>query len=474
MILKNKIITLLSIMALNIPTTGILAQEKTSFTLQDVIPGGDNYFNLIPKRMSGLKWWGDVCIRTGVEEIVSIDKKNGKEKTIITLEELNSALQADEKTKGIKQIRSLMGASMPWGEEKEILLSHNGNIIVYDFEDKVVKSVIKINKGAANIDFCKESMTVAYTVGDNLHIASEKIADKQVNPDIDIEKAACGGNDIHDIVYGQAVHRNEFGIYKGTFWSPEGKYLAFYRMDQSMVTDYPQVNTTTRIATLEPDKYPMAGMTSHKVTVGIYNPETGKTVYLDAGDPTDRYFTNISWAPDEENIYVIEVNRDQNYAQLVKYNAETGEKIGVLYEESHPKYVEPQHPLTFLPWDETKFIYQSQRDGFNHLYLFDTKKPRPVTLELIEGMNKYKEYVEVEQLTKGNWLVQDILGFNEAKKEVIIASTEVSPLQTNIYSLNIKSGKRTLIGKEDGNHRAQLSAGGTYIIDNMTSFSIAG
>ena len=444
-------------MALNIPTTGILAQEKTSFTLQDVIPGGDNYFNLIPKRMSGLKWWGDVCIRTGVEEIVSIDKKNGKEKTIITLDEVNTALQADEKTKGIKQLRSLMGASMPWGDEKEILLSHDGNIIVYDFEDKAVKSAIKINKGAANIDFCKESMTVAYTVGDNLHIASEKIADKQVNPDIDIEKAACGGNDIHNIVYGQAVHRNEFGIYKGTFWSPEGKYLAFYRMDQSMVTDYPQVNTTTRTATLEPDKYPMAGMTSHKVTVGIYNPESGKTVYLDAGDPTDRYFTNISWAPDEENIYVIEVNRDQNYAQLVKYDAETGKKIGVLYEESHPKYVEPQHPLTFLPWDETKFIYQSQRDGFNHLYLFDTKKPRPVTLELIEGMNKHKEYVEVKQLTKGNWLVQDILGFNEAKKEVIIASTEISPLQTNVYSLNIKSGKRTLIGKEDGNHRAQLS-----------------
>ena len=98
--------------------------------------------------MSGLKWWGDVCIRTGVEEIVSIDKKNGKEKTIITLDEVNTALQADEKTKGIKQLRSLMGASMPWGEEKEILLSHDGNIIVYDFEDKVVKSAIKINKNS--------------------------------------------------------------------------------------------------------------------------------------------------------------------------------------------------------------------------------------------------------------------------------------------------------------------------------------
>ena len=139
-----------------------------------------------------------------------------------------------------------------------------------------------------------------------------------------------------DIVYGQAVHRNEFGIYKGTFWSPKGNCLAFYRMDQSMVTAYPQVNTTTRIATLEPDKYPMAGMTSHKVTVGVYHIQSGKTVYLQAGDPTDRYFTNISWSPDEKSIYVIELNRDQNHSQLVRYNAETGAKEAMLFEETHP------------------------------------------------------------------------------------------------------------------------------------------
>ena len=146
-------------------------------------------------------------------------------------------------------------------------------------------------------------------------------------------------------------------------------------MDESMVTDYPQVNTSTRIATLEPDKYPMAGMTSHKVTVGIYNPETQKTVYLKAGDPTDRYFTNISWSPDEKSVYVIELNRDQNHALLCCYDAETGEplKSNPLYEEKHTKYVEPQHPIVFLPWDHTKFIYQSQRDGYNHLYLMDTK-----------------------------------------------------------------------------------------------------
>ena len=483
MILKNKIITLLSIMAINIPTTGTLAQEKTSFTLQDVIPGGDNYFNLIPKRMSGLKWWGDVCIRTEVDDIKSINIKNGKETVLLTLEEVNDAITNGEKpykmTNGIKPLQSLMNVSLPWPDRKIVTFIQNSDsqpsqkyMVWYDFGQKKITNMFCLQgENPANMDFCKENGYMAYTVGNDLCIANKGDYSKMINPKL---TGSANGNNENGVVYGQAVHRNEFGIYKGTFWSPKGKYLAFYRMDQSMVTDYPQVNTTTRIATLEPDKYPMAGMTSHKVTVGIYDPESGKTVYLDAGDPTDRYFTNISWAPDEENIYVIELNRNQNYAQLVKYDAETGKKIGVLYEESHPKYVEPQHPLTFLPWDETKFIYQSQRNGFNHLYLFDTKKPRPVTLELIEGMNKYKEYVEVKQLTKGEWLVQDILGFNEAKKEVIIASTEVSPLQTNIYSLNIKSGKRTLIGKEDGNHRAQLSAGGTYIIDNMTSFSVAG
>ena len=79
------------------------------------------------------------------------------------------------------------------------------------------------------------------------------------------------------------------------------------------------------------------------------------------------------WGPDEKSVFVIELNRDQNHAQLVQYDAVSGQKIGVLYEEKHTRYVEPQHPLIFLPWDDSQFIYQTQRDGFNHLYLMDTK-----------------------------------------------------------------------------------------------------
>ena len=431
--------------------TASFAQEKKSYTLEDVIPGGNNYFNLVPKNIPGLQWWGDVCVRTDVENIVTINVRNGKETVLVTLDEVNEALLNGEKpfqpTQELKQLRTLMGASLPWGDQKVITFRQGNYMVWYDFGQKKISNLFRLNEKAANLDFCKENGYVAYTVGSNLCIAHEGEKDLQINPD---EKKA----DPMDIVYGQAVHRNEFGIYKGTFWSPKGNCLAFYRMDQSMVTAYPQVNTTTRIATLEPDKYPMAGMTSHKVTVGVYHIQSGKTVYLQAGDPTDRYFTNISWSPDEKSIYVIELNRDQNHSQLVRYNAETGAKEAMLFEETHPKYVEPQHPIVFLPWDSNQFIYWSQRDGFHHLYLYN------------------KEGQLIKQLTQGDWLVQDILGFNTARKEMIIARTEISPLQTNIFSLNVKTGKRTLLGQQDGTHSARLSASGTYLIDNFTSFNV--
>ena len=454
-------------------TLTLSAQEKKAFTLEDVIPGGSNYFNLVPENIPGLGWWGDICIQAGVDEVKTIDVKNGKEKILFTLNEVNETIKNGDKpyklTHELKPLHSLMAVQLPWADKTIALFRQSNYMMWYDFAEKKIIKLAYLNDKAANFDFCKENGLMAYTVGSNLHVAEQGDFDKQVSPSLVAgkEEGETG------ILYGQSVHRNEFGIMKGTFWSPKGTYLAFYRMDQSMVTDYPQVNTSTRIATPEPDKYPMTGMTSHKVTVGVYNVKTGKTVYLQAGDPTDRYFTNISWAPNEQHIYVIELNRDQNHSQLVRYNAVSGAKEAVVYEEKHPKYVEPQHPLTFLPWDDSKFIYWSQRSGFQHLYLMDTqKKTYPEKEKGEDGETTIHEYLQVTPLTQGDWLVQEILGFNAAKKEIIIGSTEVSPLQTNIYTLNVKTGKRTLIGKQDGTHQASLSANGTYLIDKFTSFSV--
>ena len=286
------------------------------------------------------------------------------------------------------------------------------------------------------LEWCKASNAAAFLRDNNLWVRYADGHDVQLSED---------GS--REIVYGQSVHRDEFGIYKGTFWSNNGKKLAFYRMDQSMVADYPQVNTFKREAELEPDKYPMAGMTSHQVTIGIFDLETEKTIYLNVGDPTDRYFTNIAWGPDDKTLYLYELNRDQNHCTLDAYDVETGNKIRTLYTETSDKYVEPLHPITFLPWDSNKFIFWSWKDGFTHLYLMD--------------VNTLKQ----EQLTSGNWVVKSIAGFCPATKSAIIITKEANVLQRNIYSLSLKTKKRTLLDNGKGVHQANLSEDGLWVLD---------
>ena len=410
--------------------TNVMAQELKTPTLEDLIPGGETY--RYAENLYGLQWWGDECIKPGIDTLFVINPKTGKEKTITTREIVNKVLEENQSGK----LQHFHSVSFPWSDKEQMLIKLPGKYIVYDFKNNQIVSTTALKKEAANQDYCTTTGNVAYTVGNNLYINENAITDES-----------------EGVVCGQSVHRNEFGISKGTFWSPKGNLLAFYRMDESMVTQYPLVDITQRIAEVNNIRYPMAGMTSHLVTIGIHNPSNGKTLYLKAGDPTDRYFTNISWAPDEKSLYLIELNRDQNHAKLCQYNAETGELMATLFEETHPKYVEPQQPIVFLPWDATKFIYQSQRDGFNHLYLYDT------TGKLIR------------QLTEGKWLVSDILGFNEKKKEVLFSANDATG--RNNFSVNIRTGERSLpfsmYTTTEGVHNDIASNSGRYVIDNYST-----
>ena len=413
------------------------AQQQ--FTLEDLNFGGKNYRNMIAKNRS-LTWWGDQLLRLSADTCWKVNPVNGKEKVLFTRDAINkgTGLADDE------QVTSLSYASFPYPDKPvAVLYNHNERMLV-NFKTRKVEWRQERSVGAVAEEWNKNSRAMAFVMDDNLCVTDAAGNTRQVTSD---------GS--RDLVYGQSVHRNEFGIEGGLFWNPQGDRLAFYRMDQSMVTDYPLItvpeldDSLQVIATPAPEKYPMAGQTSHLVTVGVLDVATGDTVYLKAGDPTDRYFSNISWNPAGDIVYMMEGNRDQNVVDLVAYDAVTGNRMATLYHEAHPKYVEPQHPITFLPWDKEKFLLWSEKDGYNHLYLYDTSGRL------------------VKQLTHGNWVVMDLLGFDTDRQAVIISANADSPIQQNLYRVDVATGHMTRIDEGGrGWHSGRLSTSGAWLIDN--------
>jgi dipeptidyl-peptidase-4 len=415
----------------------LMAQKQ--FTLEDLNFGGNNYANMIPKNRP-LTWWGDQLIRLSADTCWAVNPANGKEKVLFTRARLNkdAGLAADS-----LEIKRLSGASFPYPDKSLVLLSNRNERLLVNFKTRKVEWR-QPRIAAQESSWNDKSRAMAYVKDDNLYVADSAGNTCQVTSD---------GS--RDLVYGQSVHRNEFGIDGGLFWNPQGTRLAFYRMDQSMVTDYPLINvpelddSAQVIATPAPEKYPMAGQTSHLVWVGVLDVATGDTVYLKAGDPTDRYFSNISWNPDGNIVYMMEENRDQNDLSLVAYDAVTGNRLSSLYRETHPKYVEPQHPITFLPWDKEKYLMWSEKDGYNHLYLYDIKGRL------------------IKQLTRGNWVVMDLLGFDTERQAVIISANADSPIQQNLYRVDVATGEMTRIDEGGkGWHSGRLSASGAWLIDN--------
>ncbi|MDY4039008.1 MAG: DPP IV N-terminal domain-containing protein, partial [Prevotella sp.] len=323
----------------------VQAQELKQFTLEDLNFGGKNFHNMSPKNR-WYTWWGDQLVRQDAEQCLLVNPETGKETVLFSLEEVNRATKASSE---LKPFRSAFNTSFPYTKQPLALLNNGSQRILYNFKTKQIEW--RQSGDAAQAEaWCPASKALAFVKQDNLYVTDKDGKTVQLTKD---------GS--RQIVYGQSVHRDEFGISKGLFWNGTGDKLAFYRMDQSMVADYPQVNIFNRIATCEPDKYPMAGETSHKVTIGIYDLKTQRVIYLKAGDPTDRYFTNIAWGPDNATVYLFELNRDQDDCRLVSYDAATGEKLKELYRETDTRYVEPLHPIQFLPWDDHKFIMQSQK-----------------------------------------------------------------------------------------------------------------
>ena len=268
------------------------------------------------------------------------------------------------------------------------------------------------------------------------------------------------------ITYGRTVSRNEFGIDGGIFWSPDKRRLAFYRKDESMVTTFPLLDITTRTGSLREIKYPMAGMESENVQLGIYDLASGSLVYADVQEfGYDQYLTNISWSPDASRIFIQILDRSQKHMKLNMYNSADGKFIKTILTEDNEKYIEPQDPIWFIKGTQNLFIYRTDnRDGYRNLYLCD-----------LEG--------NVRRLTHTD---ADVAYVANDGNFVWYTSAEVSPIENHLFRISLKSlksaaakgvsaakiGKSERLTTEPGWHIISMNQDCTQYTDTWSSLCV--
>ncbi|MBR4213999.1 MAG: DPP IV N-terminal domain-containing protein [Bacteroidales bacterium] len=390
---------------------GANAQKK--FTLENTVPGG-NEFNEY-RVSSGC---GYLANRTG--DYIDLSESEARE------DEINSVLKSNAKPP--------MAFIWAWNDKNTVVVysyETSANYTVDLQNKRVTDSILEIY---ADPDFSYQGKYVAYSSDGNLFVCGSN-GRVQVNRQKE-----------HGVVYGTSVHRDEFGISSGTFWANKSQKLAFYRMDESMVTEYPKVNINERIATEEPFRYPMAGETSHEVSVGVYDVDKQSVIYLKTASPVNRYFTNIAWSADDKYILIAEINREQNHLWMNMYDATNGNFIKTIFEEQNNEWVEPCDAPVFV--DNKQFVWMSERDGYKHLYLYNIDNSK------------------CTQLTKGNYCVTGIYGASTT--EIFYQCNQSGYLYRDVCKVNLK-GKVTKLSSGLGIHNASFDKDFTKFIDVCSS-----
>lgn len=415
-----------------LPVT-FFGQQK--LTIDEAVLGQFRQF--APKTIDQLQWIKASDTYSFVKEnALFIGKVKGKgiESKLISLEEINT-IRGGEALKSMPEIN--------WISPEKFWFDNGAGFTEIELKTKKADNYCTYKSAYLNQDYHQGSHRLAYTIDNNLYVS-------------DNGKEATITKNEKNIVSGQSVSRNEYGISKGTFWSPNGGKLAFYQKDEVNVTDYPLTNYKDTPATVKMIKYPMAGGKSELISVGVYDLSTGKTIYLnlDGGKPNDQFYaTNLTWSPDNQHIYIAWINRGTTEIQFKMFDSASGKEVSTLFTEKDSRWVEPLFPAYFLPNVSDKFLWISQKDGFNNLYLYDTKG------KLI-GQTKF------------NFDITEFLAFDTGGQYAFVMATGENPTEQNCYRVNLSDFTFNKVSIAGGVHRVQVSGSGMFVIDQFSSLTV--
>jgi len=318
--------------------------------------------------------------------------------------------------------------------------SFHANYYVYDFATKNLQPLSDNGKQRL-ATFSPDATKVAFMRDNNLFIKDMKTGE---------EKQFTNDGLYNHIINGAPdwVYEEEFGFSQGFYWSPDSKKIAFMKFDESNVREFQM----EEFEGLYPDwysfKYPKAGEDNSIVEIYVYDLESGKTVKMDTGTETDIYLPRIAWTKDANVLAIQRLNRHQNHLEILAADATTG-KSRVFYDETNDYYIDITDDWHFLE-DGKTFLMTSERSGYNHIYLCR-----------LDGK-------QAKQLTTGSWDVTSVYGFDG--KEVYFQAAKNSPVDRQIYAVNLKGKMREVIGRS-GTNNARFSNDFSYLININSSIS---
>lgn len=416
----------------------LLSQEaKKVLTLETAVL--QQYRSLRPKSLPLFMWIPNTSNYTFLNEnyqtLMMASVKNKLGKPLVSIQEVNEACASELS----------WFSGLEWKTEVEFWVNDGANFYSYNTKTRKGTLIHQIGDGE-NAIMSPASEYLAYTKNNDVYLSKTDGKKSITGTPIKITN-----NEGTELVSGQAIARSEFGITGGLFWSPDGKKLAFYEKDESKVHDYPLLDITTTPGTLNSIKYPMAGQASERAAVGVYDAESGKTVKFFALHGEENYLTNLSWTPDNNYVFLAEVNRDQNHMWLHVFDVRNGKFVKTILEEGNERWMEPEHAAYFPHPTSNHFIWQSEKSGFNNLYYYDFNG----TL--------------IKQLTQHDFVVTDLVGFKNGM--IYYMATGVNPTESHLFACDLNGNTRK-ITNEAGTHNVSFSTDGKYMHDQFSSITV--
>ncbi|MGH7495547.1 MAG: S9 family peptidase [bacterium] len=344
-------------------------------------------------------------------------------------------------------------------------LNTKGYYYIYDFADQSLTPISAREKGYQMFaKFSPDGQRVAFVRDRNLFVVElADMHETQLTSDGSEGKIINGTSDW--------VYEEEFALRDGWSWSPDSKYLAFFQLDESNTSDFFMADLQGSRPELKKFRFPFAGEPNSEIRIGVIDMATKKPQFFDTGtwqnnDEAFEYIPRMGWTPfiaGKPWVWILRLNRDQNQLALLHGNPEN-RQVQIVLEEREETWVEPSNFLdnsekfVYLA-DGEHIIWQSERDGYNHLYLY----------KVAGG--------PAQQLTRGAWEVTRFHGYDAKAKQFYFTANAETPIARHLYRQALDLNKMTngvaippaRISGEPGTHTISFSRDWKYYLDTYSS-----